>query len=75
MMKPIPRTATRWAIALHSRGKHRGSSIFARRRRGESEPLYQPRAEARAAAAKLRCLGLCATPIRVRVTIEAKAEG
>ena len=57
MNSPQTRAVNRWAIALHARGKHRQAHIYIRRRTGESEPLYQTRAEAREAAAKLRCLG------------------
>lgn len=71
MMKPPPRTVQRWGIALYARGRHRGSSIPINGRRGEPDHVYKSRAKARAAASKLRCLGLCATPIRVRVTVEA----
>lgn len=72
MMKPPPRTVQRWGIAVYRRGKYRSSSIpIDVSQRDERDHVYKSRAKARKAAARMRCLGLCATPIRVRVTVEA----
>lgn len=68
MNPPKPATVTGWAIALYSRG-NRGSLIRTRRR---DKFLYASRSEARKVAREIRSRFLCATPIRVRVTIEAR---
>lgn len=67
-MKP-PRSGvlTGWGIVCHSR---RGTSFI--RCNLRSGYVFRTRAEARERAALIRCPGMAATPIRVRVTIEAK---
>lgn len=69
MRTPGARTFTGWAIAVHRRGKNRGAGI-----RGfvGQRFVWPTREEARVEARKVRVLGLCATPVRVRILMEAR---
>lgn len=68
MNPPKPATVTGWAIAIYVRG-NRASLIRWRKR---ERFIYASRSEARKVAREIRSRFLCATPIRVRVTIEAR---
>lgn len=73
MKPPNPRTFDAWGVAIH--GRQRGAGSILRTTVRGSLRLFTTRAKARAAARLDRSLGCAATPVRVRVTIEAKAEG
>lgn len=61
------RAFSRWAVQMRS--LKRGARPFIVFRPGKS--LFETRSEARAFARTVRCYGVAATPIRVRVTVEA----
>lgn len=70
MKRPSERILVGWGVAAHVRG---GPAIL---RATLGQPCVFPTREAaRKEAKRVRFLGLCATPVRVRVTVERIGEG
>lgn len=66
MKETRPAIYRAWGIKMHSRKGAAWISGHAGWPR-----IYTTREKAREDAKRIRCLGLCATPIRVRVSMEA----
>lgn len=69
MKPPNPKTFEAWGVAIH--GRQRGAGSILRGMTRHELRLFPTRAKARAAARVERSLGCEATPVRVRVTVEA----
>lgn len=68
MKRPSERYLVGWGIAAHARGR----AAVLRAMPGQTF-VFPTREAARKEAKRVRFLGLCATPVRVRVVIEPRA--